>query len=425
MGLYMRKVDRFRNFLEEKSEIKIKIMLKKIKGYKGPIGFKYFIDRIENNEKYKKIWKSTLNNDLIEVMVMYLNIYNGKDVYLLIYSYCKDDEKKLFLITSILNSKKNIEISPYFNDMKNHVKLLNSKIYSSNEKGRLINEINNKRKNLRKNDNNIIFIPHCRTILYSNKIFMDNLDQILEGYKDYPKNSEGLILALNHFYDFFDSPLDFDEVKKEFLKGILKDNKDIINYENAKSDMSYGDNFSQEVSFKQLVLHRVLMYKLAQNMIDKEKIEKILDYKNDLYIFPIMHQCIIEKMYKKLKSYKITEMELELFSDCIYGYLCGIHKTIFGIIPILESIYKKVYNFKDDKSNEFLITENLELYNNEMIRNIFLKSSHLKSNEDEAIYYCLNIKNDFFHYKFVDHEIMEYMAVYVFNFVIKEFVIDN
>ena len=54
MGLYMRKVDRFRNFLEEKSEIKIKIMLKKIKGYKGPIGFKYFIDRIENNEKYKK-----------------------------------------------------------------------------------------------------------------------------------------------------------------------------------------------------------------------------------------------------------------------------------------------------------------------------------------------------------------------------------
>ena len=138
-----------------------------------------------------------------------------------------------------------------------------------------------------------------------------------------------------------------------------------------------------------------------------------------------MHQCIIEKMYKKLKSYKITEMELELFSDCIYGYLCGIHKTIFGIIPILESIYKKVYNFKDDKSNEFLITENLELYNNEMIRNIFLKSSHLKSNEDEAIYYCLNIKNDFFHYKFVDHEIMEYMAVYVFNFVIKEFVIDN
>jgi len=421
----MRKIDRFRNFLEEKSEIKIQIMLKKLRGYKGVIGLKYFIDRIENNSSYKKAWKSSLNKDLIKVMVMYLNIYNGKDVYLLLYSYCNNDEKKLFLIESILTSEDNIEIAPYFNDMKNHIKLLDKETCSSNKKAKLINEVNNKRRNLRKNDDSVVFIPHCRNALYSNKIFMDNLDQVLEDYKNHPKNSEGLILALAHFYDYFDSPLNFDDVKKEFLEVLSEDDAKNINFEKAKSDMSYGDNFSQEISFKQQISHRVLMYKLAQNMIAKEKIEKILDYKNDLSIFPVMHQCIINKIYKKLNSYFITEMELMLFSECIYGYLCGFHKTIFGIIPVLENIYKKVYNFKDDKSNEFLITENPDLYNNEMIRNIFLKSSHLKSNEDKAIYFCLNIKNDFFHYRFGDHEIMEYMAVYVFNFVIKEFVLDS
>jgi hypothetical protein len=420
----MKKNDLFYIFLKREKNDKIKLMSKNINSKRCKQWFKYFIDSVNNNNKYKTELKNQVDIDIINCMTPYLKKFNGKDIYLFIFSICGQEFNKLYFINNIIDN--NIDLTTYLNEIKQHISLFNKKIISENEKKQLISKLNKIYQEQIKEG--MEFMPYPKKVLLNDSLFINNIDKYVQQFNKYKFNSIGLLLSLKEVINDDSQHLGLNI---QYVINKLPDNiKDIISNNTIEySSLNYVEQYNQSISFLEQLEYNLLCFKLANNLIILNKLKVILSYKNDRLFFNTFGQSIINKIYNKIKPNFISNIDdhfirysTYFIMDSIYAFLCGYHKAIFGVIPIIETIYKKAYCIPDNHKNAKFISNIPELYNNEMIRNIFLKPSQLIENKEDPIKYCLNIKNDFFHYKFKDDELMEYMAMYVFEFLMKEFV---
>lgn len=413
-------------FLSQKKKFKIKIMLKVLKSNYCREYIQKFLNVVINCKKTRKKWTESVDENIIDQMLKYLNKYNGKEFYNYIYSFCNGCEKKqYYLIKNIINNNEglNIDISLYFNEIKKHIINFSKKFLSVENKRKLIKEIEIKRIKAHQADN-IITLSH-KNQLIEDKFFINNLDKRIKEYEKHCNNSVGFMIALLDVFKNWPEPLSFKDVKNSWFEIIKKEKYiDLENVEINESYLSYNVNFSQVISFNQQIEYSVLLYRLAQNIIVKEKISTLIKYRGMTYGDLKWLESMLDQNFYRKHNCIIKNDEREIMIQCIYSFLAGYHNVILGVLPVLEKIYKRAYEISENTKNGNFIVDEPALYNNKMIRNIFLKNSQLKENIEESKYFCLNIKNDFFHYKFLSSEIMECMSMYVFEFLLKEYIFE-
>lgn len=411
----LKEIKMFNKFIKTSNKNKIKIIESSYVSKKNKSYLSLFI-RLMNNSKNKKQFSSIINENIIKAMCNYLIVFGGKDIYLLIYSLLsKNNNNKVFFINYILGNK-NIDITGYYEFIKKDVKNIEKKYLSEKEKTKLINKINYKNK-IQYNKDAIKKHTIINNLLSEQK-FNIYIDNKIKNYKSYKKNSAGFLFALNDMIFNSKKYKSFKIIKKEIIKSIPS-SIDINSISTAT--LNYGNNRSQEISFTQYIEHTVCCYRLAQQFILKEKMRVFFDYKNDFIVEKYCHNQILENSYIKINNYNITNDEVKIILECIYAYLCGYHKVIFGVLPIIENIYKKAYKFKENDKISDIVLSVPQLYENEMVRNLFLKNTQLIENKKSSNLFSLNIKNDFFHYKFVDDELIDLMSMYVFEYLLKDF----
>ena len=98
--------------------------------------------------------------------------------------------------------------------------------------------------------------------------------------------------------------------------------------------------------------------------------------------------------------------------------LCNLKDTLSYFNSFLFFLFRTL--LKNDKISDIVLSVP-QLYENEMVRNLFLKNTQLIENKKSSNLFSLNIKNDFFHYKFVDDELIDLMSMYVFEYLLKDF----